>query len=469
METVKFVDLFAGIGGLRKGFEHAFAKLGLQTECVMTSEIKPHAIKVLEDNFEHGKFVGNITKVDNDEIPDFDFLLAGFPCQAFSSAGKRLGFLDTRGTLFFEVERILKAKKPYGFLLENVEGLIKHDPDPEEKNPEMGRTLRTILKSLESLGYKVTWELLDSKYFGVPQSRKRVFIVGTLDKKISLKNFKKKSAKLKDILEKGLPTHESHFTQCLLKHYKPNELYGKSIKDKRGGKNNIHSWDIELKGQVTEEQKELLNLLLKERRKKHWAEKKGISWMDGMPLTLEEISTFFPRPNLREMLDDLVDKGYLKYEHPKDLVETTLENGKKAKVRKPRTDLEKGYNIVTGKLSFEFSKILDPEDIAPTLVATDVSRIGIVDGNGIRQLTTKECARLFGFPDDFKFNLKKKEEVFDLLGNTVVVPVVEAIAERLAEAYLNDTNVDIYENYDKSKLEIKEYNLFTYNDFLSQS
>lgn len=462
LKPVRFIDLFAGIGGLRKGFENAFERLGLETECVMTSEIKPHAIKVLEDNFKHKKFVGDITKIKNSEIPDFDFLLAGFPCQAFSSAGKRLGFLDTRGTLFFEVERILAAKKPYGFLLENVEGLIKHDPDPEEKNPEMGRTLRTILKSLESLGYMVTWELLDSKYFGVPQSRKRVFIVGTLDKKISLKNFKKKSAKLKDILERGLPVHDSHFTRCLLKYYKPDELYGKSIKDKRGGKNNIHSWDIALKGQVSEEQKELLSLLLKERRRKYWAERKGIAWMDGMPLTLEEISTFFPHPNLKEMLDDLVNKGYLKYEHPKDLVEITLENGKKTKTRKPRTDLEKGYNIVTGKLSFEFSKILDPNDIAPTLVATDVSRIGVVDGEGIRQLTTKEGARLFGFPDDFKFNLDKKEEVFDLLGNTVVVPVVEAIAERLAKAYLNDTDEQIYENTD---VDTKEFNLFTYNDF----
>ncbi|RXS86512.1 DNA (cytosine-5-)-methyltransferase [Geobacillus sp. PK12] len=180
METIKFIDLFAGIGGLRKGFENAFNKLGLPTECVMTSEIKPYAIKVLEDNFSHKKFVGDITQVSNDEIPDFDFLLAGFPCQSFSSAGKRLGFLDTRGTLFFEVERILKGKRPYGFLLENVEGLIRHDPDPEDKNPKIGRTLRTIIMSLESLGYKVTWELLDSKYFGVPQSRKRVFIVGTL-------------------------------------------------------------------------------------------------------------------------------------------------------------------------------------------------------------------------------------------------------------------------------------------------
>ena len=127
MKTVKFIDLFAGIGGLRTGFEKAFANAGIDSECVLSSEIKPYAIKVLKDNYKHGKFVGDITKVDSSEIPSFDFLLAGFPCQAFSHAGKRLGFTDTRGTLFFEVERILREKKPYGFILENVDGLITHD------------------------------------------------------------------------------------------------------------------------------------------------------------------------------------------------------------------------------------------------------------------------------------------------------------------------------------------------------
>jgi DNA (cytosine-5)-methyltransferase 1 len=436
MDTVKFIDLFAGIGGLRMGFEKAFNALGIKTKCVLTSEIKPHAIKVLEDNYEHEKFVGDITKIKNDEIPEFDFLLAGFPCQAFSSAGKRLGFSDTRGTLFFEVERILRDKRPYGFILENVEGLIKHDPDPNDKNAQIGRTLTIILNSLKNLGYKVTWELLDSKYFGVPQSRKRVFIVGTLDKEISLSNFEVRYAKLKEILEQGLPTHKSKFTDCLLSHYNVKELYGKSIKDKRGGKNNIHSWDIGLKGEVTYEQKQLLGLLLKERRKKQWAARKGIAWMDGMPLTLEEISTFYQHKNLKEMLDDLVEKGYLKYEHPKDLVDVMMEDGRITKERRPRVDLPKGYNIVTGKLSFEFTKILDPEDIAPTIVATDVSKIGVVDGAGIRQLTVREGARLFGFPDNFQFNLDRKDQVFDLLGNTVVVPVVKAVAERLARAYL---------------------------------
>ena len=140
MKTVKFIDLFAGIGGLRLGFEQAFKNSGLDTKCVMTSEIKPFALKVLQANFSHDFFVGDITKVKNEDIPDFDFLLGGFPCQPFSAGGKRLGFVDTRGTLFFEIERILAHKKPYGFILENVEGLVKHDLENKKEN--IGRTLK---------------------------------------------------------------------------------------------------------------------------------------------------------------------------------------------------------------------------------------------------------------------------------------------------------------------------------------
>lgn len=110
-KKIRFVDLFAGRGGLRIGFEQAFQDRGFETECVLTSEIKPHAVKSLRENFNKEPIKGDISKIRSETIPDFDFLLAGFPCQAFSTAGNQLGFNDTRGTLFFDVERILKEKK----------------------------------------------------------------------------------------------------------------------------------------------------------------------------------------------------------------------------------------------------------------------------------------------------------------------------------------------------------------------
>jgi DNA (cytosine-5)-methyltransferase 1 len=158
-----FIDLFAGIGGTRLGFE------SVGGECVFTSEWDKHAQKTYAANFgvlPHG----DITKILSDEIPNFDVLLAGFPCQPFSSIGKRQGFKHkTQGTLFYDVARVINDKKPVAFLLENVQGLITHDK---------GRTLSTITETLEELGYSVKFKVLNSSHFGVPQMRKRLYIVG---------------------------------------------------------------------------------------------------------------------------------------------------------------------------------------------------------------------------------------------------------------------------------------------------
>jgi DNA (cytosine-5)-methyltransferase 1 len=421
MLPIKFVDLFAGIGAIRLGLEQACQSLGFKSECVLTSEIKTSAIQVYQENFQQDKMWGDITTISTQQIPDFDILLAGFPCQPFSSAGTRQGFLDTRGTLFFEIERILKDKSPFGFLLENVEGLVQHDD---------GRTLTTIVNKLEQLGYQVKYDILNAKDFGVPQDRKRVYIAGTKTNTISLNFSKNAQPRLLDILETGCPTLQTNFAKKLLQQYSIEELYGKSIKDKRGGEDNIHSWDLELKGNVSLAQRELLNLLLKQRRRKIWSAKKGIHWMDGIPLTVDEIATFYPHSKLAEMLDDLANKGYLKYEHPKDIQEVINKDGNKVKKREYRFDLPKGYNIVVGKLSFPINKVLAPDDIAPTLVATDMQKLAVVDGQGLRCLTIREGLRLFGFPEDYQINLPITK-AFDLLGNTVVVPIVREIAERI--------------------------------------
>lgn len=419
--VLRFIDLFAGIGGIRCGLEQAAKEAGLEPVCVFTSEIKPYAVKVLQDNHPAERICGDITKVEASEIPDFDVLCAGFPCQAFSSAGKRQGFADTRGTLFFEVERILREKQPQGFILENVEGLVNHDG---------GKTLSVITERLTSLGYHFSYKILNSKDFGVPQERKRIYIVGSRTKAPVLDGFETVRTKLGDILEKGKPTLETPFIKNLLSHYKIEELYGKAIKDKRGGDTNIHSWDLGIKGEVTREQKKLLDTILTERRKKKWAELIGIDWMDGMPLTLKQIRTFCDVPELEKWLEDLTEKGYLRYEHPKKLVKETNADGVTTTHREYDTSKPMGYNIVAGKLSFEINKVLSPEEVAPTLVAMDMQKLYVADNGGLRRLTLREGLRLCGYPDDIIFNVTEKEG-FDLLGNTVVVPVIKAVASRL--------------------------------------
>ncbi len=138
--------------------------------CVGYSEIDKHAIGIYEKYFKHTNY-GDIRKIKPRNLPDFDLLIGGFPCQSFSIAGKRKGFEDTRGTLFFEIARLVAAKRPRLLLLENVKGLLNH---------EKGRTFGIILRTLDGLGYDLQWQVLNSKNFGVPQNRERVFIVGHL-------------------------------------------------------------------------------------------------------------------------------------------------------------------------------------------------------------------------------------------------------------------------------------------------
>ena len=170
-----FIDLFAGIGGTRLGFEKAGG------ECVFSSEWDKYCQKTYEANFGDIPH-GDISKIDEDIIPDFDVLVAGFPCQPFSSIGKREGFTHkTQGTLFYDVVRIIQKKQPEAFLLENVPGLKTH---------EDGETYTIIINALNELGYNVYDKVLDSANFGVPQVRKRIYIVGFKSSSHkSIKNF----------------------------------------------------------------------------------------------------------------------------------------------------------------------------------------------------------------------------------------------------------------------------------------
>ncbi|WP_274854485.1 DNA cytosine methyltransferase [Bacillus methanolicus] len=185
--NVKFIDLFAGIGGFRLGLEQA----GM--ECVFSSEINDHCKETYFANFGERPY-GDITKINANDIEDFDVLSAGFPCQPFSISGKQLGFEDTRGTLFFDILRIIKEKQPKVVLLENVKHLIHHDK---------GNTFKVIINKLEELEYLVSWKVLNASDFGVPQNRERIIIIATKEKTFDFSKLqKKKRVYLKDFLDK---------------------------------------------------------------------------------------------------------------------------------------------------------------------------------------------------------------------------------------------------------------------------
>ena len=185
-----FIDLFAGIGG----FHIAFHNVG--AECVLASEWDEHARSTYKTNFENtcpkmftsGNFVGDITKIDKNAIPDFDILAGGFPCQPFSQAGFKKGFSDTRGTLFYDIAEIIRIKKPKAFFLENVRGLLSHDG---------GKTFETISKVLtEELGYSLNYKIVKASDHGLPQNRPRLFMIGFRDKDVIFELPKKRPLEL---------------------------------------------------------------------------------------------------------------------------------------------------------------------------------------------------------------------------------------------------------------------------------
>ena len=164
---IKYFSMFSGIGGFELGIKQAMP----DAKCIGISEIDKWAVSIYQKHFKGHKNYGNATKINPSEIPDFDILVGGFPCQAFSIAGKRGGFSDTRGTLFFEIARVLREKQPRFLVLENVKGLLSHD---------QGNSANIIMSELDELGYNCQWNVCNSKNYGVPQNRQRIFIVGHL-------------------------------------------------------------------------------------------------------------------------------------------------------------------------------------------------------------------------------------------------------------------------------------------------
>lgn len=233
-----FIDLFAGMGGMRIPFEEIGGK------CVFSSEIDEYAQATYEANFGE-KPSGDITKISSKDIPNHDILLAGFPCQPFSIIGKGDGFTDTRGTLFFEIERVLRDKRPEAFLLENVKQLVNHDN---------GRTFKTILKKLNGLGYYTHWKVLNALDFGLPQKRERTLIVGfKKNYPFMFPNGSKNRIKLEKILEDHTKVHAKYFASKKIVTKRLEKVKGRIIPkpaiwhENKGGDIGIHQFSCALR------------------------------------------------------------------------------------------------------------------------------------------------------------------------------------------------------------------------------
>ncbi len=408
---IRYIDLFAGVGGIRLGVNQALSKNGIESRCVLSSEINEKACETYQLNFgEHPS--GDVKLID--EVEPFDLLLGGFPCQPFSYAGKRMGFGDTRGTLFFEIERLLRKYRPKAFLLENVRGLYTHDE---------GRTFNTIMEKLHSMGYG-TYDLLqNSSNFGVPQNRVRLYIVGILGTTPEMglvtdlgaadsHKYKQNSLELSlfgekvkccvgDVLEPDVDEkyYCSDRFQQMLREVVGDDLsvlHGYRLIDYRGGQS-LHSWELGMKGKCSDAEIRFMNALILNRRKPIFGKDK-----DGKKLTLEQIKTFYTASDIEEVIASLIDKRYL------------------------QVNSEGRYNPVCGNMSFEVFKFLDPESISVTLTSSDANRLGVIQHNRARHITPRECARLQGFPDTFRLH-PTDAWAYKQLGNSVSVPVVEAV------------------------------------------
>lgn len=418
---IKYIDLFAGVGGIRLGVSQALTQNGIESECVLSSEINEKACETYQLNFgEHPS--GDVKLID--EVEPFDLLLGGFPCQPFSYAGKRMGFGDTRGTLFFEIERLLERYRPKAFLLENVRGLYTHDE---------GRTFNTIMEKLHGLGYG-TYDLLqNSSNFGVPQNRVRLYIVGILGHTPAMNlatnlgsadshKYKQNTLQLTifdenprccvgEILEPEVDEKyycTEKFQQML--HEAVGDdlsvLHGYRLIDYRGGQS-LHSWELGMKGKCSDAEIRFMNELIQNRRKPIFGKDK-----DGKKLTLEQIRTFYKESDIFDVISSLIEKRYLQEKDGK-------------------------FNPVCGNMSFEVFKFLDPESISITLTSSDANRLGVIQHNRARHITPRECARLQGFPDTFRLHPSDVWS-YKQFGNSVSVPVIKAVFDEFVR---NNNNV----------------------------
>lgn len=359
--AIKFIDLCSGIGGFHSGLTATG-----HYECVGHAEIDPHASKAYAAIYgkEGGLNYGDLRKIKPKKLPDFDLLCAGFPCQSFSVAGRRLGFKDTRGTIFFEIARIIAEKRPSFILLENVPGLLSHDG---------GRTLTTIFSSLVEMGYNLEWMVLNSKYFGVPQQRRRLYIVGYLDSRCAGKVFPLGSSNAKNLKQlipgaQGQRVYETDGIACT-------QCAGAGG---WGGRTGLYFIDMNINPKITD---------------------------------------------VARCITARHDSGVSNHrgEHSAVLIEE----------EPPRAVLTPDRE----KVRQQGRRLKEPEEAMFTITAQD--KHGIYHKGRIRKLMPIECWRLQGFTDEQFYKAEatglKDGHLYKMDGNAVSVPVITAIGQKIYE------------------------------------
>jgi DNA (cytosine-5)-methyltransferase 1 len=389
-KTIRYFSMFSGVGGFELG-------IGERGECVGFCEIDKYANELLSKRFPNIKNYGDATKINPGELPDFDMLCGGFPCQSFSIAGKRRGFEDTRGTMFFEVARILKIKRPRIVFLENVKGLLNHN---------QGETFKVILQTLEELGYRTQWMVLNSKFHGVPQNRERVFIIGSI---------------------RGEPRPEIlPFRQDVTEHNEES-----SISETRNISKCITA--------------------------RYWKQGQSDQYIGKVVGTLESDGWEKRHEQIRRVWDT---------EGVAPTIPTAQGGGVMTKIAIPQSQIVKGTDGVSStinahgggqgaKTGLYAIPVLTPNreekrqngrrfkengDESFTLTKTDIH--GVCDGFKIRRLTPTECERLQGFPDNWTEGFSDTQR-YKMMGNAVTVNVIRVIANKLLNSQIGEVKDEV--------------------------
>ena len=406
---IRYFDMFAGVGGFRAGLDLAG---GFQ--CIGHCEIDKYADASYRAIHAPGKeevYYPDARTIDPKELPDFDLLCGGFPCQAFSTAGRRKGFEDARGTLFFELARVVKEKRPLYLFLENVVGLLSHD---------RGRTFGVILSALYDLGYHVEWTVLNSKHFGVPQSRRRLFLIGYLDPRCAgkiLPVFGTAGKALVQVLggPQGSRIYDADGVACT-------QTAGAGG---MGGKTGLYLVGFNRKDGIVGKRDTAIPLNASDFR--------GINRNQTQNAVLVDLCSGHPKQT------DAARCLTARYG------QTTLSNrkGERSGVLLIKEATKKGYKEAqpgdTVDLGYAGSNTRRGRvgcDIAHTLETSCIQ--GIVENGGrIRRLMPRECLRLQGFEEwqiDRILAIQSDAQAYKQAGNSVTVNVIEAIAKRIQAA-----------------------------------